>query len=562
MLDLFRSAAILIFAASLSSPHTFPQQFATQGTASISGQVTVGAKPASGVIVLLSQEKSDDSLSSEARMRGQNVQRTATDDEGRYRFDGLPAGRYEVNTHAPSLVAGGNNTHSVALADGGTVENMDFSLTKGGVITGRVTTSDGRPVIMEPVQVKRSDGAGQRGGMGMQSFTTDDRGIYRVYGLPPGRYTVSVGRNGGFSVPGTYLKTTKRLQTYYPGVTDESRATLVELPLGGEVANLDIKLGSPIQTYRVLGRVVDAESGKPVPNAIVTYHSSKPDLSTLERSGIGSPTTSTGEFRLEGLAPGSYLAAAMFGLLGESTEFYSDIAPFELGREDISGVQIKVHRGAVVTGVLNLEGASDPSIMEKLKQVTLVGVVVGSDQTVPTFARAQIGADGSFQMRGVGPGKMRIMIQDIQRAGEFGIRTVERNGVPQIAGIDIAVGEQISDVRVVLAFASGVIRGQVSVTGGALSKDAHLSVVAVRKADDGAPIYSNSQSRDADVDTSRNFVIDRLLPGNYLVTVTAVLNPNAPVRLRQVRQVREEVIVTADVAADVTLVLDLNAKER
>jgi hypothetical protein len=153
----------------------------------------------------------------------------------------------------------------VALGDGEEVDGIDFSLTKGGVITGRVTYAEERPIVEQYVNLMRVDERGQRipsFSVNPFMFNTDDRGIYRVFGLVPGRYKVSVGDapdSGmvriGFG-GGTYSR------TFHPDITDESRATIIEVTAGGEATGIDIKMGGASKSFVATGRVIDADTGK------------------------------------------------------------------------------------------------------------------------------------------------------------------------------------------------------------------------------------------------------------------------------------------------------------
>ena len=141
--------------------------------------------------------------------------RPTRDYDGRYALLGLAPGQYNVTALVPAFVVTGSSPtapgKTVALALNETVESVDFKLVRGGVITGRVTDSDNRPVMEERVDLLQLDENGnpanrQPGGSlyNYQMNLTDDRGIYRLYGVPAGRYKVSVGTNpnSGFVTTG------------------------------------------------------------------------------------------------------------------------------------------------------------------------------------------------------------------------------------------------------------------------------------------------------------------------------------------------------------------------
>ena len=64
-------------------------------------------------------------------------------------------------------------------------------------------------------------------------YQTDDRGVYRIYGLPAGQYLVSAGedRSGGGLSFGRGEKVFFP-RTFYPGTTEKSEAKPVELGEG------------------------------------------------------------------------------------------------------------------------------------------------------------------------------------------------------------------------------------------------------------------------------------------------------------------------------------------
>ena len=115
------------------------------------------------------------------------------------------------------------------MADGETISDIDFTLVRGGVITGRVTNSEGKPLINERVQFKLADELKNNNSLGLKQirFTTDDRGIYRIYGIPAGSYLVSAGRPDGQLTLGAGSQFYYP-QTFHPNVSDRKEAKAVE----------------------------------------------------------------------------------------------------------------------------------------------------------------------------------------------------------------------------------------------------------------------------------------------------------------------------------------------
>src|SRR5262245_36241596 len=124
---------------------------------------------------------------------------TSTDVEGRYEFRDLPAGRYTLSAIKNGYVTMSYGARSwnqqgrvITLADRQDADRVDFSLPRGGVITGRVIDEFGDPAVGVMVQPLRSQIVnGQRNDSPMgQMTTTSDTGEFRVWGLMPGDYHV------------------------------------------------------------------------------------------------------------------------------------------------------------------------------------------------------------------------------------------------------------------------------------------------------------------------------------------------------------------------------------
>src|SRR6476619_589821 len=159
-------------------------------SASISGKVTIKGKPAVGVTVL-----ANDALGGGNPMMARY--RAKTDQTGSYRITNLPAGTYEISSITPALVPV-NQSDSVVISEGEEVEDVNLSLVPGGVITGKITDSEGDPVIGERVSIMPTDeqlpsrfGRSLLTRLYSSDNSTDDRGVYRAFGLPPGKYKVS-----------------------------------------------------------------------------------------------------------------------------------------------------------------------------------------------------------------------------------------------------------------------------------------------------------------------------------------------------------------------------------
>ena len=190
---------------------------------SISGKVTVKGKARAGVPVSARLENMTGPFPA--------IFKAVTDPQGIYKIIDLQPGNYYVATMTPGLVTTGETSpyQAVVLSEDESAEGIDFSLTVGGVITGKITDADGRPVIEQRVFLLPADPPKRRNATAASMATTDDRGIYRMFGLPAGRYKVSMGQGQeSYLSPPSYWKPVYK-QTFHPTSQILQKATVVEV---------------------------------------------------------------------------------------------------------------------------------------------------------------------------------------------------------------------------------------------------------------------------------------------------------------------------------------------
>jgi len=167
---------------------------AASGTAAITGTVVdaAGGRPIAGAVVTLEERRP-------GSPRRSYVQ--ATTPKGRFAFVDLPAsGMYFLTTSKPGYLDGGHGrldprgaSAPIAVQDGQWVRDLRVAMARPGSISGTVVDERGEPVVGAHVRVlPQVLIAGRTQWLAGPIAVTDDRGAYRIPGLGPGRYVVSV----------------------------------------------------------------------------------------------------------------------------------------------------------------------------------------------------------------------------------------------------------------------------------------------------------------------------------------------------------------------------------
>jgi hypothetical protein len=165
-------------------------QQAVPNTARLSG-VVVGAgaapQPVRRAIVTIGGEGA----------RGQSA---VTDDQGRFAIGGLPAGRFTLTASKPAHLTAAYGAKSpggpgtpILLGTGETISNLAIVLPRGAAISGVVRDRSGEAASTVQVTVIQIDAPNALTGAAPrpEPILTDDRGMFRAFGLKPGTYVVA-----------------------------------------------------------------------------------------------------------------------------------------------------------------------------------------------------------------------------------------------------------------------------------------------------------------------------------------------------------------------------------
>ena len=476
---------------------------------------------------------------------------TITDDRGRFTFAGLPAGRYTIRTTkagwVPTMYGAKRPLRPgvpITLADGQTIDIV-ARMPRGAVVTGTVIDENGQPSIGTNVRAMRftlQNGERRPVTFGA-SGTTDDRGVYRIYGLPAGEYIVgAAARSTSPAPPGAHVRLTTDLDvqhartaargvppppdrgvafasTYYPGTPLAAQASRISLAAGEEREGIDFAL-QLVPTARVEGSVFSADGAVP-PGTQVTLVASR-DTAFPDAPFDGMRTAraaADGAFSFSAIAPGEYtvMARSPVPVAWASTTILVD-------GERVSGLTLALRPGLTVTGSVIFDGdrAGTPPDMRSVR-VALRPVLRGETPTIaPRDATPD--ADGRFTVTGVTPGvyQLRATFPGAERPGGWHLRSG-------------AIGPQDTlDVPFDLQPGAPIAAASIRFTDRTASVSGSLQNVAGAAADYTVVLFPADQSlwaplsrRIHGVSPSAEgaFAFRGLVPGDYLLALVDDVEP-------------------------------------
>ena len=531
--------ALICFAAVTfaQAPAKQPAPKAPRG--SISGRITIKDKPVAGVMVGLRR--------SDGVGPFDQLGRATTDQDGIYRLTNVAPGSYFVMPSTPAYVSTETTYgwRTIVVGEDENVENVNYSLVRGGVITGKVTDGDGRPVIQMQVEIFNADLLDKQAPMRqvypVNTGMTDDRGIYRIFGLATGKYKVAAGRSDEFPAGYTATQRTYK-QVFHPDVSDVTKAAIIEVSEGSEAKDIDISLAGTMQMFSVSGHVIDNDTGLPVPN--VQYGLTRIIGDRAEYVNNRIAADSRGDFVIEGLLPGKY---ALLQYASEESDLRLETTGFDVVDADISDLPIKLAKGASISGVVVLE-SDDKTARSKLLQLQLRGYISIGPSYSNSFS-SMLGADGSFRLRGLQNGAVTLVIAERNMPMPpkgFAISRIERDGVV-IPQLQVKDGEAITGVKIVVSFGTATLRGVINVVNGTLPAGTRFMVRLTR------PGENMSNIRPPQVDARGHFLMEGVPAGTY--EVTASMFGNNAGRLN--RSVKQTVTLTDGIVSDIALTIDL-----
>jgi protocatechuate 3,4-dioxygenase beta subunit len=324
---------------------------------------------------------------------------TSAGDDGRYAFEGLPPGAYRVAASKPGFSLPSDGVPFAPIGSSGvpvTVSadedraRVDITLLPWGSLTGHVLDEAGEPVSGAQVGLLLSRYENGRRRLVSSSVlrrVTDDRGEFRLFGIPDGQYVLSASvietpanSMGGYA------------PTFFPGTSSGAEARFITVAAGDDAKGLDFGL-LPTSTARVSGTLLDS-LGRPTMGGRLTL---------LSRSAlairIDAIVNADGNFEFRNVPTGPWVIQADRGKLGGSVEGEFAAYPVTVGRDDVSGLTVRMSIGTSIMGRVRYDSVSGAAPAPG--GISVSAIPVDFDLAPPGVAAGGPDADGAFTLSGI-----------------------------------------------------------------------------------------------------------------------------------------------------------------
>jgi hypothetical protein len=275
-----------------------------------------------------------------------------------------------------------------------------FKLTQTGIISGRVRDENGEPMslaVVSALQTRYTEG--RRALLPAMVVVTNDLGEFRLFNLAPGKYLLNVAWGGDDTTKGSFrmvlspLSTSRNmLNAYYPGTTEPSQATAIDVQAGAELRGIDIVMQSS-KTFHIRGQIIGANSEKKEFGGAVFLQKGDKQITSVmpERSAT---VGKDGKFDIEGVTSGSYNVVAMLATEDNPIIMHRTV---EVTGADVDGVTLASEGTTVIEGHLKWDDGTEAT------KVPLQLSLRATEDFFSVPGRAEINKDGSFEIKGVPP---------------------------------------------------------------------------------------------------------------------------------------------------------------
>jgi hypothetical protein len=549
------ATATLLLSVSLmaQAPARDGARAAATGTAAIAGVVSTDTQPSRPLRrAMVSLVFADNNPENQVRRT------TVTDDAGKFQFTGLPAGRYLVSASRAGWIAmsygakrPGRQGTRLAI-EAGQVATIAMRLPRNAVITGVVLDSTGQPVPLLNVRAMRYASINGERRLVSAGITRgpDERGAYRIYGLPAGDYYVAAdvranpfsdGRElhlttdvdvqqaaravrqgsaltgGPAAIDTSMPRSVGFVPVYYPGTPAPAQATLLTLRAGEERSGVDFPL-TLAPTARVEGTVSSPDGPLPPNTSVDLVQNDRGSTGTVFEGFRTTRAGPDGQFQFADVAPGAYTVAARASApLPPGTPRGAGSAPILWATTDIavegqpvSGVSLTLQPGLTITGSVRFDGTSP--VPDNLSGLRVNLAPATSSQVAISAGAATVDATGRFTIPGVSPGRYRVTAT-FTTARAWTYRSAVLGGADVVDG-PFEVRGPVSDLVVTFTDRVAELDGKVIAASGTPSPD---TFVVLFPADPAAWYPLSRRIRTVGIGTDSGYSFKGLIPGEYLL---------------------------------------------
>jgi protocatechuate 3,4-dioxygenase beta subunit len=476
----------------------------------------------------------------------QSEQTVFTDREGKFELTGLAPARYRIvarlRAYAPALRDPSQPSENFYRVG----DSVTMVLVKGGVITGAVTNQAGEPVVGVRVRAEMTRDAHRLPWpyvLFLPDRTTDDRGVYRIYGLPAGTYVVSAGGPSGWYSRVDAFDTDA--PTYFPAATRDT-AEAVTVRAGEEATNIDIHYrGEPGR--KVSGRVITGADAGEATGAAVRLRSAV-DIGLQTGMSTGQPSGSEG-FVFKGVGDGDYdVRALLYRPNGEYS--MSATKRITVRGADVTGIELVTQPLSAVSGRVVLEESKATECADKQRPLFSETLVRAdpreneSDKENLPFVSiggrsAATDAEGNVSLKNLPPGRYQFVPQFFAKSWYLQsilLTASATTAVKTSRSIDAAntwtalkSGDRLSGLTITLAHGAASLEGQLALKEGEVRPEksfVYLVPAEREKAGDVLRFFGTTVSSDGKI------ALSNIAPGRYLVLVQPALDGSSLAKLR------------------------------
>ena len=423
--------------------------------------------PATGVIQgIVSDANSHEPLKKAQVMLAGPVQSqptAITDTSGRFVFRKLQPGGYWLSASKPGYNSAqgvfGMDSNMITLEAGEEKKDVAISLVPSSSISGRVVDEEGLPV--RDCSVTAAEPAYEQGKASLRGMAggtaTNDKGEYRIYDLPKGRWYVFARCQAELPAPHPLMprgdpRTPHEtyLPQFYGGGLDPSTATRLTLAAGANLEGIDFQV-SRTPAFTLRGAVTASESEAMPGSLSIMFFPANRLLRNLMHLGTATDFQKR-TFQIRSVVPGTYVLIAFSTQEGHSLYAQRTV---EVGAVPTEPIELSLASGAELKGDIQFDSDDHPPLENGQVSLTLA--------EGPMFApqpRAEVNKDGAFTLGGVLPGRWRLMVSapGYVKSVSLGAQPVspDRLQIPigAAGSLHIVMGTKMAEIDVTVTGAS------------------------------------------------------------------------------------------------------------